>query len=169
MRIGPSVEYLYIYRSIFIRRSSLFFLVVGMEAQEQRKIMRKKCPRCRRIEGSQWIPKREVPIAMSRLYVKRKVSGKFQWFSVGWVCLRCGYVEIEHFQLPKVKTYKSPITTDWGVEPVEPTESMETCPTCGAKLEEGEKEEVALRWKATVEAYKEALKKPGTLGTLDLE
>jgi ribosomal protein S27AE len=119
-----------------------------MEAQEQRKILRKKCPRCYRIEGSQWIPKREVPIAMSRLYVKRKIAGKWEWFAVGWLCLRCGYVEIEHSQLPKVKTYKSVILTDWNIE------SMETCPTCGAKLEEGEKEEVALRWKAITEAYK---------------
>jgi ribosomal protein S27AE len=85
----------------------------------EKKIVRKKCPRCRRVEGSMWIPKREVNIAMSRLYVKRKVSGKFNWYSVGWVCLRCGYVEIEHSQLPKVKTYKSLITTDWDFRPEE--------------------------------------------------
>jgi len=107
-----------------------------------------------------WVPTREVNIAMSRLYVKRKISGTFKWFQIGWVCLNCGYVEIEHSQLPKVKTYKSYVVTDWDVE------SMETCPTCGAKLEEGEKEEVALRWKAITETYKEGLKKPRTL---DLE
>jgi ribosomal protein S27AE len=134
-----------------------------MEAQEQRKILRKKCPRCYRIEGSQWIPKREVNIAMSRLYVKRKIAGKWKWYEVGWLCLNCGYVEIEHSHLPKVKTYKSLITTDWDFKSFG-LEEMETCPTCGAKLEEDEKEEVALRWKAITEAYREALKKPRTLG-----
>jgi hypothetical protein len=77
----------------------------------EKKIERKKCPRCKRLEGSQWIPK-EVKIAMNRLYVKRKISGTFKWFQVGWLCLKCGYVEIEHSQLPKVKTYKSYVITD---------------------------------------------------------
>jgi len=85
----------------------------------ERKILRKKCPKCYRIEGSQWIPKREVPITMNRLYVKRKISGTFKWYEVGWLCLHCGYVEIEHSQLPKIKTYKSPIATDWGFKPEE--------------------------------------------------
>jgi len=66
-----------------------------------------------------WIPKHEVPITMSRLYVKRKISGTFKWYQVGWVCLRCGYVEIEHSRLPKVKTYRSLITTDWDFRPEE--------------------------------------------------
>ena len=83
----------------------------------ERKILRKKCPRCHRVEGSLWIPKREVNIAMSRLYVKRKIVGKWKWYEVGWICLRCGYVEIEHSQLPKIKTYKSYITTDYNYEP----------------------------------------------------
>jgi ribosomal protein S27AE len=97
---------------------------------------------------------------MSRLYVKRKVAGKFKWYQVGWLCLRCGYVEIEHSQLPKVKTYKSYITTDWGFKPesLELGEELEQCPTCGGELKGDEKKEVALRWKATVEAYKSALK-----------
>jgi hypothetical protein len=97
----------------FIREKRLLF-IEGRKMPG--KIERKKCPRCYRIEGSQWIPKREVPITMSRLYVKRKIAGSFKWFAVGWVCLHCGYVEIEHSQLPKVKTYKSPITTDWDIE-----------------------------------------------------
>jgi phage FluMu protein Com len=142
-----------------IRKGSLFFLVVGMEAQTKSKqIQRKKCPRCKRIEGSMWIPKREVNITMSRLYVKRKVSGKFNWHSVGWVCLRCGYVEIEHSQLPKVKSYKSVVETDWGFKPEELGEELENCPVCGRALQDKEKGEVTLRWKATVEAYKSALK-----------
>jgi ribosomal protein S27AE len=82
----------------------------------EKKIERRKCPRCRRIEGSMWIPKREVNIAMSRLYVKRKIAGRWNWFQVGWICLRCGYVEIEHSRLPMIKTFKSPITTDWDIE-----------------------------------------------------
>jgi hypothetical protein len=89
------------------------------------KIERKKCPRCRRIEGSTWVPIREVNIAMSRLYVKRKVSGTFKWFAVGWLCLKCGYVEIEHSQLPKVKTFKSIITTDWDFKPEEQEQEPE--------------------------------------------
>jgi len=93
--------------------------MVEMEAQEQRKILRKKCPRCRRLEGSMWIPAREVNIAMSRLYVKRKIAGSFKWFVVGWLCLKCGYVEIEHSRLPKIKVYKSYVTTDWDFKPEE--------------------------------------------------
>jgi uncharacterized protein with PIN domain len=34
-------------------------------------------------------------------------------------------------------------------------EKLDRCPTCGRPLEEHEKEEVALRWKAIVEVYKE--------------
>ena len=125
----------------------------------ERKITRKKCPRCQRVEGSLWIPKREVNIAMSRLYVKRKIVGKWKWYEVGWICLRCGYVEIEHSQLPKIKTYKSPVVTEWGFK----SESLELgeldkCPTCGRALEGEEKEEVSLRWKAITETYKSALK-----------
>jgi hypothetical protein len=77
----------------------------------EKKIERRKCPRCYRVEGSMWIPKREVPIAMSRLYVKRKVSGKWKWFQVGWICMKCGHVEIEHSRLPLIKIYKSYVVT----------------------------------------------------------
>jgi len=131
---------------------------------ETKEIERKKCPRCYRVEGSQWIPKREVNIAMSRLYVKRKIVGKWKWFAVGWLCLRCGYVEIEHSELPKVKTYKSPVVTDWGFK----SESLELgeldrCPTCGGALEGEEKKEVSIRWKVITEAYKSALNRPKTL------
>jgi len=59
---------------------------------------------------------------MSRLYVKRKVAGKWKWYEVGWLCLNCGYVEIEHSQLPKVKIYKSWVTTDWDFKPEEEQE-----------------------------------------------
>jgi ribosomal protein S27AE len=104
---------------------------------------------------------------MSRLYVKRKISGKWVWFAVGWICLHCGYVEIEHSQLPKVKTYKSPITTDWDIESEELGEELERCPTCGGELEGEEKKKVALRWKAITEVYKSALNRPKPL--FDLE
>jgi predicted nucleic-acid-binding Zn-ribbon protein len=126
-----------------------------MEAQEQRKIMRKKCPRCRRLDY--W---RETPIAMSRLYVKRKIGGRWRWYEVGWICLRCGYVEIEHSQLPKIKTYKSYITTDYDYEPEseEAEDLLEKCPTCGEPLRDRhERREVTLRWKAIIEAYKSGL------------
>ena len=105
---------------------------------------------------------------MSRLYVKRKIEGRWKWYEVGWICLRCGYVEIEHSQLPKIKTYKSYITTDYNYEPKseEAEEILERCPTCGEELKGDEKKEVALRWKAITEVYKSALKSK-TLGILE--
>jgi hypothetical protein len=72
-----------------------------MPVEGARKVERRKCPRCYRVEFYD-----DVPLTMSRLYVKRRASYRWKWVPVGWICLNCGHVEIDA-DLRSVKSYKS--------------------------------------------------------------
>jgi hypothetical protein len=82
-----------------LKRGYPFLNLVPVEGA--RKAERRKCPRCFRVEFYD-----DVPLAMSRLYVKRKKAYRWKWVPVGWICLNCGHVEIDA-DLKSVKSYKS--------------------------------------------------------------
>ena len=59
----------------------------------------KKCPR-----GCTYFTEfgmQEEPLAMRRLYVKHGTPSRF--IAVGWVCLSCGYVEVDKDLLKRLK------------------------------------------------------------------